>query len=97
MPLSPAEGVAAAFRELPIYSLVNDLVAKMPPAESRKAIDYAPFVGAKEGTVVYRILAAVNAPVHKFADLITILELDPASPLGQQLIAIDLLIVDAKS
>jgi hypothetical protein len=97
MGLTYAEDIAAAFRELPIFSAVQAIVATMPASAVRKAVDYAPFLGAKAGTVVYKILAESQATARKFADIVDILELDAASPLGQQLLAVDQLIADAKS
>lgn len=94
MPLDTAEGIAAGFRELPIFQAVSQLASALPPAADRKAVDYAPLVGAKPGTVVYKILAEFSDPVHKFADVVDILEIDQSSPLGQQMLAIDILIAD---
>lgn len=94
MPLDTAEGIAAAFRELPIFNVVQQAASALPPAETRKAVDYAACIGLEQSGPVYMALVEIDDPVHKAADLIPILGLSQSGPLAQQLIAIDLLIAD---
>ena len=97
MALDAAEGIAAAFRELPIFDAVQSAVEAMPPItpeRPRLAIDFAPVVGVKPGTIIYMALQEFNDPVHHPSDLVDILQLDAHGPLAQQLLAIDLLIAD---
>lgn len=97
MPLDTMEAISAALREGPIFAAVKSTLDAMPPVtpdRPRKAVDWAPMVGAKQGTPVYGILAEFNNPTPKFADAVAVLQLDAASPLGMQLQAVDLLIAD---
>jgi hypothetical protein len=97
MPLDTFELISAALREGPIAAQVQAAVSAMPPVTDdrpRKALDFAPVVGVKAG-VVYEAMAAVDGP-FVLADLITILDLDPAGALAAQIKALELLLEDIK-
>lgn len=99
MPLDQAEGFAAALREVDIVQNAVQLIQALPPVtpeRPRRALDFAPLFGAEGNGALYLILAEVNDPVHKAADLIPILGLKEDGVLGKQLVAFDILLADVK-
>ena len=98
MALETFELIANALRQAPIAAAVESAVRALPPVtpeRPRKALDFAPVIGVKQG-VVFEALAEFDDPVHNAADLIPILDLDPQGALAQELLAIDGLIADIK-